>query len=78
MDGVTDNRAGEACTAVVEHPHDIAIGDAARLSIAGVNQNRFAPLHFARLRIAAVVVLAVQPRARLVGHKMERKVFGLR
>ena len=58
---VGDDGAGQAGAPVVEHPHDVAVGDAARRGVVGVDADRLAARDLGRLAVRAGVELAVQP-----------------
>ena len=68
-----EHRAGEAAAAIVEDAHDVAVGDAARAGVVGMQPDRLAAADLRVLAVAAVVVLRVQPRVRLVGDQVQRE-----
>nr|VUD29761.1 Uncharacterised protein [Raoultella sp. NCTC 9187] len=68
---------GQNRSAGVMHLHHAAFGDAPRLRILRMHPQRLAPLNFGLPADAAVIVLAVQTRARLAGEQMQRPAAGL-
>ena len=75
---VGDDRAREARAAVVEHAHDVAVGDPARGRVVGMDADRLAARDLRRLAVRARVELAVQARRRLVRDQVQRELRGAR
>ena len=66
------NRAGEAGTAAVVDAHHVAVGNAARLGVDGIDRDRFAAGDLARGADRPRIHLAVQAMARLARDQMKR------
>ena len=72
---VVDDQPRQARPAVVEHPDDVAVGQAPCRRICGMHPDGFAPLNFRCLAGAAAVELAVQPGGRLIGQQVQREAL---
>ena len=70
---IAEHRAGEAGAAIVEQTHDVAVAMPRAAASRGWMRDRLAPANLRGLAGRAEIELAVQPRRRLVGDKLQRE-----